>query len=340
MFYKALLTAMALILSSELAAQLFEVVCSGMCDPVSLELKRQIESSVNENLPDADARTYLKGTANANALASAQVGIDHANDVDVFLFGPSLGAGVDVGGYELGDLLSGDVKGKNLRGLGATPSLLLGLNFATLGFKNYKRWKLFLNFGHLNLSPKKTNIKMMNYGLHVRYLLFSPTAFYSKYLLRWNGLNISTGVRSQTLSVDFTETKSEDFTASGQTANLSGDIKAKVEAKTLSIPLEISSGIQLFYLFTLFAGVGADYHTGSAEGTAGGDLPITTSIPASQLTGVIRLGQKASPESFSTRAFAGLQINLPAVKLASVQLDHDFASKTWGLGLKFLTFTW
>ena len=159
MFYKALLTAMALILSSELAAQLFEVVCSGMCDPVSLELKRQIESSVNENLPDADARTYLKGTANANALASAQVGIDHANDVDVFLFGPSLGAGVDVGGYELGDLLSGDVKGKNLRGLGATPSLLLGLNFATLGFKNYKRWKLFLNFGHLNLSPKKTNIR-------------------------------------------------------------------------------------------------------------------------------------------------------------------------------------
>ncbi len=236
MFYKALLFTLALILSSELAAQLFEVVCSGTCDPVSLELKRQIESSVNENLPETDAGTYLKGVANASALAQGQVGIDHANDIDVFLFGPSLGAGVDVGDYELGDLLSGDVKGKNLRGLGVAPSLLLGLGFPTLGLKNYKKWKLFLNFGHLNLSPKKTNIKMMNFGLHVRYQLFAPTSFYSPYLLRWNGLHIATGVRSQTLSVDYTESKDQDFTVGSATANLSGDIKAKDRGQNLLRP--------------------------------------------------------------------------------------------------------
>ncbi len=86
--------------------------------------------------------------------------------------------------------------------------------------------------------------------------------------------------------------------------------------------------------------MGVDYHAGSAEGTAGGALPITTSLPTSQLTGVLRLGQKASPKALTTRAFAGLQINLPAVKLASLQLDHNFATKNWGLGVKFLTFTW
>ncbi len=324
----------------EATAQLFQVTCAGMCDPVSLELKRQIEASVNENLPEADASTYLQGTADANALSSSLVGVDYANEAKTFLLSPNIGAGVNLGEYQLGDLLTGDVKGKNLRGLGATPSLLLGLNLAKLGLKKYSKWRLFLNFGQLKPKSDTFNLEVITYGLHVRYRIFKPKAWWGTRLLRWNGLHFSTGVQSQSLKVNYSERKNEDFTVSGQTASIDGDIVAQVESETLSVPLELSSGIQFLYLFTFFAGIGINYYQGETSARAGGDLPITSSIPGSQLTGVLRLGEKARPEEFGARTFAGLQINLPAVKLLSAQLDHNFVSKTWGVGLRLLTTTW
>ena len=99
----------------------FTVTCTG-CDALAIAATQLLENDVNADLPDADASNYLIGMANASVMSVKGSGSDYANDVDLFVFKVSAGIGADIGDSTLSDF-----KSNTVRGVGISPSLMVGI---------------------------------------------------------------------------------------------------------------------------------------------------------------------------------------------------------------------
>ncbi len=345
MFRKITFFSALFLLSLSLQAGLFQITCTGTCPSQILELARQIENDINDDLPDANASTYLTGMANANVLSGKHIGTDYANDINAFIVALGLGTGLDLGNQKFGDVLSGDVEGNQIRGVGIQPSALLGINLGlfdlpSIGPVDLKRLKVFLNIGAYDKKSDSLSFKTKNFGIHFRYKWKDPIMTVPGRMLYWTGVDFTTGFESQSLELTIAEAQNQSFTYGIYTATVSGTVRAGVKSQTMSIPFEISTGVQLGYIFTLYGGAGVDYNTGSAEATVGSVAPINLNPNVATLTGSLNLGQKSSPDAFGARLFTGLQFNLPFLKVANIQLDNDLVNKTWAIGLRALAITW
>ena len=337
--------------SSFLQANLFEVTCTGICNAVTDNLANQIETSVNDELPDAEPSTYLKSMANASVQSGRHLGLDYASDQD-FILAATVGAGIDLGGQKLDDLLSGDIKGKQIRGIGAQTSFMFGLNLKVFNLKKRKKFDpnrltIFLNYGGLNKSFSENEIRSQNLGVHFRYKLMKPYAILPNRMIHWNGLDIATGFGFQALEVFIKDEQNQTFNADAgggltSTATIAGDVTARVKSRTSSTPLEIASGMQFAYFFSFYLGLGLDHNFGFSEAIASGTAPITTTnLPnTTELMANLNLGEKSKPDQLGMRWFTGVQFNFPFVKIASIRLDKDFVSKSWSLGARILTVAW
>ena len=318
-------------------AALFSITCNSgtaVCNAIE-PVRLKMENDINADLPDADASNYLKGMANASVMSNKANGTDYADDIDVFVVGVGVGLGADVGNNSFGDLIGGDIDGEQLRGIGVQPSLLVGLN---LGLFNLPMWgefdpnkvKVFLNFFTYDKNDAEVTAELTNFGVHFRYKFYDPVAVLPGKLVHWTGVDISTGFEYSKLNLAYTTSKSTTYTEGAFNATITGNLLVGAEVTTMSIPVEVSTGVQLGYVLSLYTGLGADLNFGSAEAKANVNAPITASNGAS-LTGALDLGQEASPTTITPRGFFGFQINVPFVKLY-VQLDKMLAESAYGLG--------
>ncbi len=323
----------------------FTVVCTGTCNALTKAALQALEDDVNKDLPDADQSTYLKGMANASAMSVKGSGSDYANDVDLFLVRVSGGVGADLGDSSFGDLTSGDIKGNQVRGFGISPSILVGLS---LGIFNLPEWeyfnpnklKVFVNFFSLDIGKfvDDLDVKATNFGVRGRYKLIDPIAWVPGKLLHWTGIDVHAGFDIVKLKVVYKKTQTETFNpGAGVTATISGDITVGAEISTVSIPIEISTGVQLGYILSLYGGFGLDLTFGSATSIIDASAPITTSVGDSG-TGSLNLGESGDPTAVAPRVFFGTQFNLSVVKVG-VQFDKSLADSAYGINIG-LGVTW
>src|SRR5690606_4471302 len=114
----------------------------------------------------------------------------------------------------------------------------------------------------------RINAKLNSFGIHFRYHWIEGSG--SK-LLRWGGIKLHTGYEYNTTRLTFTSTLSETINedvGGGQTVQgtINGKPSATIEVATSSIPLEISTDIQLLYFLSLYTGLGVDFNFGQAKG--------------------------------------------------------------------------
>lgn len=316
-------------LSFSLHARPFRISvdCAGSaeCDAAFAELERR----VNADLPDADQSTYLKGMSNASVFSLKAGGVDYANDIDVFIVGLSVGAGVDVGDNSFSDLRSGDIDGNQLRGIGLAPTLMVGVN---LGMFNLSKWryfdpnniKLMANFFTYDLGGFSDDLegRTNNIGLHARYRIYPAKDILPARMFRWGGVDVTTGFEYNSLKLQYNQKFDEDYEESGFTAEIDGVVTAGADISTFSIPVTVSTSAQLAYILTLYTGLGVDINFGSADSIARVDADIegTGSI---QGRGRLNLGESDGPSTLLSRGFFGFQINLAMLKLYA-QLDRSF----------------
>ncbi len=323
-------------------AGLFKVTCNGSAancsDPNLQQAIRDLETAVNKDLPDADASTYLKGMANSSVMANKSNGVDYANDIDLFVVGIGVGLGADVGNNSLGDLIGGDVDANQLRGVGIQPALMVGLDMGIfdigeIGFIDFNKMKVFANFFTYELDQSDIKGDIFNFGLHARYKYIDPISVVPGRMLYWTGLDIITGFEYSKLDVSYSTRQSGTYTSGSTSATVDGLITAGAKVSTISIPVEVSTGVQLGYVFSTYAGLGADINFGKAEGKARSDANISTSgaPPGTTLTGTIDEGQDDNPDTITPRAFAGIQFNVPFVRIYA-QLDRQLTGDVWGAG--------
>lgn len=318
---------------------------------ISAEIK-QVEDKINDGLPKSkNPERLMQGMANSSVMAGKGVGSDYASEMSVLLIGAGAGVGAD--------LEKNKEAKSDLSGVGVQAGIMIGTNLswmdtATILGLDTNRINIYGNFFKydMNNTSKDTTIKgkISSYGVHASYdwIPRSPSKLFG-----WGGVKIHTGYEYNKMDVVLNSKIEEDISAETPSvpdatfnATLNANPFASVNVATHSIPIEISTSFRFLYLFTLYGGLGADFNTGSAMGK--GDLNSTLSevrcnetnassgcgtLGDGGLAGEIEAGAnidgKGKVKAFTSRAFAGVQFNLPYF-LIFVQGDKELGSNLVG----------
>jgi hypothetical protein len=303
----------------------------------------QLETEFNSNLPDTDASKYLAGMANAGLQAAAGQSSDYANKFDVTLVALNVGLGVDVGDNDFSSFTDNSSDPEQLAGAGFTGSVQIGLNAGILPWD--KIWGIelkkvdgFIKFAKFDLASANENLdaaELTSFGIMARYQVMEGYDLGGS-LLKWGGVFVHTGFSYNSFKVAFKKEITETQTSGGVTASFDGFATVGADMSAFTIPIEVSTYVDMLYIFTVFGGAGVDINMGSSESIANinGDVAVTGGDSG---TGTLDLGSDASPTGFQGRMFGGLQFNIWLLKLslsASTNLGGDSNQYAFNLGTK------
>lgn len=330
--------------SFESSAQLFNLEvsnCGGLgvalCNQLRTEIA-QVETEINEDFPSTgDPKRLMQGMANSSVMAGKGIGSDYASRMQVMLIGAGVGVGADLEKDKETD--------SDLSGIGIQGGLIIGTNLSWLDAEKIlglytDRLNVYVNYLGYNLDRKmgdgdKDQIEadLQSFGFHASYDLVTPKG---SSLLRWGGIKVHTGYEYNKSRYRFSSNLSEDFNediAPGQTASgtISGSPAATIDVSTQSIPFEISTNVQLLYILSLYTGLGVDFNFGEAKSNGNLNADESTILINGADTGTrvqadANISGKSKVDSMLTRAFLGVQINLPYINIF-VQADKAFGNE-------------
>lgn len=319
---------------------------------VNAEIQK-IQTEINKDLPSAPPQRLMEGMANSSVMAGKGIGSDYASNMSVFLIGAGVGVGADLAKDK-------DTK-SDISGVGVAPGFIVGTNLgfldtSTILGMDTNRLNIYFNFLNYSLDKKMSDepgkessagLKMLAMGVHIRYDWIKGSG--SK-LLGWGGVKFHTGYEYNRTNIDFSSTINEtvnETSSNGEILNgtINGKPSAKILVNTGSIPVELSTDVQLLYILSLYTGLGVDYNFGQAKGDGAlnaGNSPINCTNGACGAGTTVQVKPEANidatgkVETLLYRAFAGVQVNLPWTRIF-VQVDKSLSNDLIGAtaGLRF-----
>lgn len=332
--------------STESSAQLFRLnvsqcgtLSASDCNTLRSELIK-VEQDINKDFPSTgDPKRLMKGMANSSVMAGKGIGSDYASRMQVFMIGAGVGVGADLEKDKQTD--------SDLSGAGVQGGIVIGTNLGWMDAEKIlglytNRLNVYVNYLGFNLDRKmgdadkdSVKAKLNSFGFHASYDLVEPVG---SNWLRWGGIKVHTGYEFNTTKVTFASSLSENVseTVSGQTVSgiIEGKPAASISVATQSIPVEISTNVQILYLLSLYGGLGVDFNFGQAKSS--GNLNADESIlrvngadNGTRVQAEANIAGKNSVDSMLTRGFAGVQINLPYMNIFA-QVDKAFGNDLIG----------
>ncbi len=326
---------------------------AALIDFINTEVQK-VEDQVNEDIPVPPPKRFMEGMANSSVMAGKGIGSDYASNMSVALVGAGVGVAADL---EKDKTTDSDVSG-----VGLAPGAVLGFNLGTVRSSKVfgldpKRLNLYVNFMKYThdqtISDKadeesSASLGTLAYGVHLRYDWIKGKG--SK-LLGWGGVKVHLGYEFNKTDISFRGKVKEELNETSAGATISGTSRAAptidIRSKTHSIPLELSTDVQLLYFVSLYTGLGADANFGSASAkgslnaeemtinctsSAGGHPCNPTEVLKANASADI--DGKGSVNPFTFRGFAGLQLNLPFVRIfgqVDKSLGDELVSATAGV---------
>lgn len=316
--------------------------------PFVNDLATQLRGTVETRLNQLNFGPLVSRSATAGAAAARAATVDHASFIKVFSVtaaGSAAITGFDgIKALQDPGAVSDDVQNGQAPNFGAAPgaSAMLGFNFGALKLRSWRffnpnRLQLYVSAMYINFSYNGDEVqaKTQNYGAHLKYQLLAPSDLTENTLVRWGGLNVASGLTWAGTDFAFntalpngTAQSTAPVSVAGQTRNLtlsgvwSGEADINLHLRAYTVPLEVSSFIQLLYVFTLFGGVAMDLNFGSLSVDASAKAPLAITASASGNSTVIDLltpkptldfALTRSPVRIDGRAFLGLQLNAGVV---------------------------
>lgn len=318
---------------------------------VNAELAK-IEADINKDLPSGQPTRLMKGMADSSVMAGKGIGTDYASNMDVMLVGAGVGVGADLHKDKTTD--------SDLSGAAVAPGIVIGMNLAWMDARRFMgmdtdRLNVYFNFMKYNFDKQvnddpdeKSNaeLDMLAMGVHFRYDWIKGNG---NKLLGWGGVKFTFGYEYNKNDITFSSTIKKDASDADPSAGgevLSGTINGKpvatIKTATHSIPLALSTDVQILYFVSLYTGLGVDYNWGRAKGQGnlnaddsninctGGACGGGTSVTVRSEANIDASGKATA---FTSRAFAGLQFNLPFFRVfvqADKSLGNDVVGATVG----------
>lgn len=295
--------------------------CVGSVGDATLcsQIKTELDNEINNVLPDANnIDDFSSGISNAMGVAGAG-STDYSDKFEYFVVKPSFGLGIAAE-----DLSSPESAG----GVGFSGNLVFGLNMNLLpvdkiGPIDMDKLDVFVNIFSYNLDRDVGDVTFAgdigSFGIHARYHLMEGSEFF---LGEWGGVFLHTGFQRTTMDLNFSKPikLGEPVTVGSGPTAVSANVKNTnvtigMESAITTIPIEASTYLRFLYVFTAFGGLGMDITSGSTDVKLdpSGELVLTADdTTLGEINGSTSSGD---PNSFGLRAFAGLQLNLPFLRL-------------------------
>ncbi len=295
------------------------------------QLAAQVKAAIDNAYQTSNIDGFLSDFVDATSFSARGIGVDYASLPKGFI----AGFAVNVAAAGNQELRSDE---RPTAGLAANLALMLGMNLAEW---KLPRWTIYANGFYRNAELERLDGSILSAGAHVQYTVIpAPADGGTGTFVRWIGLRATTGLELTQWRLRNTDTLSTDFSvgSGGNTANVDVDLMGQLDLRTrsMTVPLEATTGLRILWLATLYAGVGVDVTIGNADLTA--DMNgIARSDDGRELGTVTVTGDGTSTGSPATvRALAGLQINLWKLRVfAQVNASQSPAASV-AFGLKFV----
>lgn len=246
----------------------------------------------------------LRSFADTGSFAARGLGVSYQTDPGDRMFG------VVVAGA-----IASDVELSSKRPLSATVldyALFGGVNLARW---NHPRWTVFANGSYAASTIRALAGNLITLGAHVQYQLVPPTG---PRAARWTGVTVTTGLEYARWAVGLASTYYTNVTVTGSADSASVRLyntgTLEVLAQTITVPLEISTGVRLAEVLGAYVGAGAAATTGSSTIEAALDTTMTVGAERMPIgTARITASEASAPSTWSAHAFGGLELRAPYV---------------------------
>lgn len=282
----------------------------------------------------ADVDTFLRLSANAQSMANKGLGADYATPFEHLVIGLGANISADAGDADLATLQSAAL-GEFDRAVPVAAGVQLS---AMAGFQLSDG--LFVYVNGLAYPVSSGNLKGSGYnvGAHVQYRILSGLG--TKLVAEWGGIAITSGLELSRATLKLEDSLSapvplaEGFDMQTETTGT-----LELTQRALTIPVEVSTSLQLFYFLSLYGGVGVDFQLGGAETT----LNITSTMTARGAGAEIPLGTATldysgaqDPNAVLVRFLGGVQANVgPIHAFAQLNLAAEDLTLGVAVGARF-----
>jgi hypothetical protein len=202
-------------------------------------------------------------------------------------------------------------------GIGVVNKYLAGslIDVAVTGGVNLKdRWTVFAGGSYWETELYGVRGNLFSLGAHVQYKLLEGRGHPNA---RWTGLAVTTGLDHVRLNVGRADTIKSRFKINGRSIHMSSVGDLTVETRTVSVPLEVSTGVRLGRLFGIYVAGGMDFTTGTTTITAAlqSQLSINRDNPMPIGEATIDAEGSSSPSSFTVHALGGIELHTKHYRL-------------------------
>ncbi len=295
------------------------------------DLAMKIQNQVDTAYDTANLNGFVRSFADATTFAQRGLGVDYMSLPGSFI----LGVGGQVALATDGDL---NPSQSTTAGFAANFSIMLGLNLKEWG---HPRWTLYVNGFYEKGSTDRLNGAITTAGGHIQYRLVDPQRDQGvgAAILRWTGIDITSGVEFTRWSMGANDTITNDYTVQAGTGSTDLSVASTgtfdLKSNALTVPIELTTGLRIVELISVYGGVGFDFTEGKADLDA--NLTGAMKTPDGTNVGTVTISgtgsNTASPGNFY--GLAGVQLNLWALKIFSqVNLSPEpAASLAFGVRL-------
>lgn len=291
---------------------------------------QNLQNSINSQYQTSSQSTlqdYLGAAANAQSMSNKGLGVDYTSNRSLFVVGAGAGVGANLGGKSLTDFanaLKGN-QGLPQVGLATQANGMVGLSLAKfavpkIGPVDLKKLTLFVNFLGLSIDQiKPYTMKTSAFGLHAQYRVIEAKSF-GFGTLNWMGLDLGTGVDFSSNTIGMSQSF-PGITSGNLTWNPTGTMS--LTSNSFSIPVEVSTGIRLLYILTLFGGVGADFQYSVARINASMTGAIDANVSGTGTvnnvgTATLNFNESKNGNIVGVRTFIGTAVNIVPLKNTNV----------------------
>lgn len=284
------------------------------------QLDAEVKSSIEDELPSVSIDKYAVGIANSNSFAQKGLSSEYADRFDYALIKFGAGAAVQ------GDMTELQDDPSTAEGIGVGATATFGLNLDVLpidkiSFIEFSKLDLFVSFSSFDRKSDNDGTEVDGgisaFSIMARYQIMDPVDIVPGYMFYWGGVSLHTGIESSSFNGKLTKTFDDETVeiGSGQTATITDTLGVfDIESTTTTIPVEVSTSLRTIWALTFYTGAGVDFVTGStdvsldASGTAKDGANYGATILAEEKG-------SGDADAMNLRAFAGLQLNLPFVRV-------------------------
>lgn len=282
----------------------------------------------------ADVAEFLRMSANAQSFANKGLGVDYSSKPDGFIFGFAANLTADAGSADLASLadsLSGNLERAVPVAGGAQLSVMAGYNFAKAGLPGLTA---YVNGLVYPMSYSQLDGSFWNVGGHLQLRLFGPLG--NAAVLEWGGFLVTSGFQASRMTLTLAESFEATTSFAGEIpiyTRSNGTLELYQQAWT--IPLELTTSLQLLYFVSAYAGLGVDFQFGNAgmNFDLQSDLETNDPLGGSTValgTGTISVDEVGDPNRALMRVIVGLQANLGPLRVFG-QLNLATADTTVGV---------